>query len=81
MGKAGSAGMELCCTQCYGIAAWFPEYAADVGHRLLVAAALLRGREAPALHRGAALGVRRVEEPLCGSPIHHLMLAGQCVGT
>ena len=34
MGKAGSAGMELCCTQCYGIAAWFPEYAADVGHPL-----------------------------------------------
>ena len=34
MGKQQAAGVELCCTQCYGIAAWFDEYAADVGHPL-----------------------------------------------
>ena len=34
MGKEQAAGVELCCTQCYGIAAWFPEYAAAVGHPL-----------------------------------------------
>ena len=34
MGKEQAAGVELCCTQCYGIAAWFPEYAAEVGHPL-----------------------------------------------
>ena len=34
MGKQQAAGVELCCTQCYGIAAYFAEYAAAVGHPL-----------------------------------------------
>ena len=34
MGKQQAAGLELCCTQCYGIAAYFDEYAAAVGHPL-----------------------------------------------
>ena len=34
MGKQQAAGVELCCTQCYGIAAWFDEYGAAVGSPL-----------------------------------------------
>ncbi len=35
MGAGGGAsGVDICCTQCYGIASWFDELGAPVGHAL-----------------------------------------------